>query len=46
MCLKYAMTTFEANKEFPLKKMVLGQPQAMQGGGHILQNSLLIINQY
>lgn len=33
MCLKYAMTTFEANKEFPFEKMVLGQPQAMQGGG-------------
>ena len=27
------MTTFEANKEFPFEKMVLGQPQAMQGGG-------------
>ena len=27
------MTTFEANKEFPFDKMVLGQPQAMQGGG-------------
>ena len=33
MCIKYAMTTFEANKEFPFEKMVLGQPQAMQGGG-------------
>ena len=27
------MTTFEANKEFPFEKMVLGQPQAMQGCG-------------
>ena len=27
------MTTYEANKDFPFDKMVLGQPQAMQGGG-------------
>ena len=33
MCLKYAMATYEVNQEFPFNKMVLGQPQAMQGGG-------------
>uniref|UniRef100_A0A6C0CPN0 Uncharacterized protein n=1 Tax=viral metagenome TaxID=1070528 RepID=A0A6C0CPN0_9ZZZZ len=27
------MTTYEATLEFPFEKMVLGQPQAMQGGG-------------
>ena len=27
------MTTYEATSEFPFEKMVLGQPQAMQGGG-------------
>ena len=27
------MTTYEVTNEFPFEKMVLGQPQAMQGGG-------------
>lgn len=27
------MTTYEATQDFPFEKMVLGQPQAMQGGG-------------
>lgn len=33
MCSKYAMTTYEANEDFPFGEMSLGQPQAMQGGG-------------
>ncbi len=33
MCSKYAMTTYEANEDFPFSEMSLGQPQAMQGGG-------------
>lgn len=33
MCLNYAMTTYEVTNDFPFEKMVLGQPQAMQGGG-------------
>lgn len=33
MCINYAMTTYETNDAFPFKKMILSQPQSMQGGG-------------